>query len=324
VKLEVKQLDALTNRLTLAISAVALSVAGNAIAQDKYPAKIIRILTAAPGSNHDWGARLVAQELTPRIGQRVVVENRGSISVEIVARDTPPDGYTLVFYGAYVWLQPLLTKANWDPLEDLAPISLAISSPNILVVHPALPVKSTKDLVALAKARPDALNYGAGGGGSSQHIAAELFKYMAQVKIVRVNYKGAGPSMLGLITGEVQLMFAALGPALPHVKSGKVRALAVTTPKPTPLAGDLPAVASVLPGYVCESAIGLFAPKKTPAAIIKLLATHAQQGVKAADPKITFNNGVEVVASSPEEFARFIKADMTRMGEVIRSASFSN
>lgn len=130
--------------------------------------------------------------------------------------------------------------------------------------------------------------------------------------------------MLGLITGEVQLMFAALGPALPHVKSGKVRALAVTTPKPTPLAGDLPAVASVLPGYVCESAIGLFAPKKTPAAIIKLLATHAQQGVKAADPKITFNNGVEVVASSPEEFARFIKADMTRMGEVIRSASFSN
>ncbi len=324
MKLEVKQLDALTNRLTLAISAVALSVAGNAIAQDKYPAKIIRILTAAPGSNHDWGARLVAQELTPRIGQRVVVENRGSISVEIVARDTPPDGYTLVFYGAYVWLQPLLTKANWDPLEDLAPISLAISSPNILVVHPALPVKSTKDLVALAKARPDALNYGAGGGGSSQHIAAELFKYMAQVKIVRVNYKGAGPSMLGLITGEVQLMFAALGPALPHVKSGKVRALAVTTPKPTPLAGDLPAVASVLPGYVCESAIGLFAPKKTPAAIIKLLATHAQQGVKAADPKITFNNGVEVVASSPEEFARFIKADMTRMGEVIRSASFSN
>ena len=153
MKLEVKQLDALTNRLTLAISAVALSVAGNAIAQDKYPAKIIRILTAAPGSNHDWGARLVAQELTPRIGQRVVVENRGSISVEIVARDTPPDGYTLVFYGAYVWLQPLLTKANWDPLEDLAPISLAISSPNILVVHPALPVKSTKDLVALAKDR---------------------------------------------------------------------------------------------------------------------------------------------------------------------------
>jgi tripartite-type tricarboxylate transporter receptor subunit TctC len=312
------------HRVYAFIFMAAAVTADTALAQEKYPAKIIRILTAAPGSNHDWGARVVAQELTPRIGQRVVVENRGSISVEIIAKDTPPDGYTLLFYGAYVWLQPLLTKANWDALEDLAPISLAISSPNILVVHPSLPVKSTRELVALAKARPDALNYGAGGGGSSQHIAAELFKYMAQVKIVRVNYKGAGPSMLGLITGEVQLMFAALGPVMPHVKSGKVRALAVTTPKPTPLARDLPTVADILPGYVSESAIGLFAPKKTPAAIIKLLAGHMQQGVKAADPKIIANNGVEVVASTPEEFTRLIKADMTRMGEVIKSGSFSN
>ncbi len=293
-------------------------------AQDKYPAKVIRILTASPGSNHDWGARVVAQELTPRIGQRVIVENRGSISSEIVAKDTPPDGYTLLFYGAYTWLQPLLAKANWDPVEDLAPISLVISSPNVLVVHPSLPVKSTKALVALAKARPGALNYGAGGGGSSQHIAAELFNYMAQVKIVRVNYKGAGPSILGLLTGEVQLMFAALGPIMPHIKSSKVRALAVTTSKATPLARDLPPIADMLPGYASESAIGLFAPKKTPAAIIRLLASHVQQGVKATDPQVIANNGVEVVASTPEVFAAFIKADMTKMGEVIRSGSFSN
>jgi tripartite-type tricarboxylate transporter receptor subunit TctC len=266
----------------------------------------------------------VAQELTPRIGQRVIVENRGSISSEIVAKDTPPDGYTLLFYGAYTWLQPLLAKVNWDPLEDLAPISLVISSPNVLVVHPSLPVKSTKELIALAKARPGALNYSAGGGGSSQHIAAELFNYMAQVKIVRVNYKGAGPSMLGLITGEVQLMFASLGPIMPHIKSGKVRALAVTTSKATTLARDLPPIADVLPGYVSESAIGLFAPKKTPAAIIKLLASQVQQGMKAADPNIIANNGVEVVASSPEEFARFIAADRRKMSAVIRSASFSN
>jgi tripartite-type tricarboxylate transporter receptor subunit TctC len=295
-----------------------------ALAQDKYPAKIIRILTAAPGSNHDWGARLVAQELTPRIGQRVVVENRGSISNEIVAKDTAPDGYTLLFYGAYTWLQPLLTKANWDPLEDLAPISLVISSPNVLVVHPSLPVKSTKELIALARARPGALNYSAGGGGSSQHIAAELFNYLAKVKIVRVNYKGAGPSMLGLITGEVQLMFAALGPIMPHVKSGKARALAVTSAKPTPLARDLPPVSEVLPGYVTESAIGLFAPKKTPPAIVNLLSTHVQQGFKALDPKVTFNHGVEVIAGTPEEFTRFIRADMTKMSEVIKSGSFSN
>lgn len=292
--------------------------------QDKYPSKVIRVVTATPGSNHDWGARTVAQELTPRVGQRVIVENRGSIAVELVAKDTPPDGYTLLFYGAYAWLQPLLAKVSWDPLEDLAPISLAISSPNVLVVHPSLPVKSVKDLIALAKARPGALNYSAGGGGSTPHIAAELFNYLANVKIVRIHYKGSGPSMMGLFVGEVQLMFAALGPIMPHVKSGKVRALAVTTPKRSPLAADLPAVGEYLPGYASEAAIGFFAPKKTPASIIKLLNHEIQQALKATDPQLVFNAGVEVIGSTPEEFARFIRADMARMGEVIKSGSFTN
>ena len=301
-----------------------LLVSHNLLAQDKYPSKVIRVLTATPGSNHDWGARITAQELSPRIGQRVIVENRGSISVEIVAKDTPPDGYTLLFYGAYVWLQPLLTKANWDPVEDLMPITLAISSPNVLVVHPSLPVKSTTELIALAKARPGALNYGAGGGGSTPHIAAELFNYLAKTKIVRINYKGSGPSMLGLYVGEVQLMFAALGPIMPHIKSGKVKALAITTPKRSPLAHDLPAVAEALPGYASEAAIGFFAPKKTPVSIIKLLNHEIAQALKATDAAMVFNSGVEIVGNSSEAFARFIKADMTKMGEVIKSGSFSN
>jgi tripartite-type tricarboxylate transporter receptor subunit TctC len=294
------------------------------LAQDKYPSKVIRVLTATPGSNHDWGARITAQELTPRIGHRVIVENRGSIAVELVAKDTPPDGYTLLFYGAYAWLQPLLAKTNWDPLEDLAPITLAISSPNVLAVHPSLPVKSVRELIALAKARPGALNYSAGGGGSTPHIAAELFNYMASVRIVRVNYKGSGPSMLGLFVGEVQLMFAALGPIMPHVKSGKVRALAVTTPNRSPLAPDLPAVGEALPGYASEAAIGFFAPKKTPAAIIKFLSHEIQQALKATDPQLVFNSGVEIVGSTPDDFARFIKSDMDKMGKVIKSGSFSN
>ena len=293
-------------------------------AQDKYPSKVIRVLTATPGSNHDWGARIVAQELTPRVSHRVIVENRGSIAVELVARDTPPDGYTLLFYGAYAWLQPLLAKVSWDPVEDLVPITLAISSPNVLVVHPSLPVKSVKELIALAKARPGALNYSAGGGGSTPHIAAELFNYMANVKIVRINYKGSGPSMLGLFVGEVQLMFAALGPIMPHVKSGKVRALAVTTPKRSPLAPDLPAVGETLPGYASEAAIGFFAPKKTPASIIRFLNHEIQQALKATDPQLVFNSGVEIVGSTPEDFARFIKSDMAKMGDVIKSGSFSN
>ena len=297
--------------------------AGAALAQDKYPSKVVRIVTATPGSNHDWGARLTAQELTPRIGQRVIVENRGTIAIE-VAKDAPPDGYTLLFYGATVWLQPLLTRSNWDPVADFAPITLAMSSPNVLVVHPSLPVKSVKELIALARARPGDLNYSAGGGGSTPHIAAELFKYMANARIVRVHYKGSGPAMLGLLVGEVQMMFAAIGPIVPHVKQGKVKALAVTTPKATPFMPGLPAIADTLPGYTAEATIGFFAPRKTPPALIAHLNREIVQALKAADPKVLTNAAVEIVGGAPDEFAAFIRAEMDRMGKVIKSASFTN
>ena len=194
----------------------------------------------------------------------------------------------------------------------------------MLTVHPSLPVKSTQELIALAKARPGALNYSAGGGGSTPHMAAELFNHMAKTKIVRINYKGSGPSMMGLFVGEVQLMFAALGPMMPHVKSGKVKALAITTPKRSPLAPDLPPVSDALPGYASEAAIGFFAPKKTPVPIIRILNSGIQQALKGLEPQLIFNAGVEIVGGSPEDFARFIKADMAKMGEVIKSGSFSN
>jgi tripartite-type tricarboxylate transporter receptor subunit TctC len=305
------------------VGAVALGTDA-AYAQEKYPNKLVRIVTAAPGSNHDWGARLTAQELTPRIGQRVIVENRGSIAVEHVAKDAPADGYTILFYGAYAWLQPLLQKVKWDPLADFAPVTLAMSSPNVLAVHPSLPVNSVRQLIALARARPGDLNYSAGGGGSTPHVAAELFKYMADVRIVRVNYKGSGPSMIGLLVGEVQLMFAALGPVLPHVRQGKVRALAVSTPKRTPLMPDLPAVAETLPGFTAEATIGFFVPRQTPPAIVAFLNREIVQCLKATDPQRLISAGVEVVGGSPEEFTAFIKSEMARMGKVFRSASFSN
>ena len=301
-----------------------LSGANAAFSQDKYPTKLIRFVTATPGSNHDWGARLTAQEVAPRLGQKVIVENRGSISVEYVAKDVPPDGYTLLFYGAYAWLQPLLAKVNWDPLADLAPITLAITSPNILVVHPSLPVKSVKELIALAKARPGELNYSAGGGGSTPHVAGELFKYLAGVDIVRVRYKGTGPAMIGLLTGEVQLIFGALGPTLPIIKQGKARALAVSTPKRTRLVPELPAVAETVPGFEAEAAIGFFVPKKTPATIVGLLNREIVQALKGTDPQLLAKAGVEVVANNPEEFAAFIKSDMSRMSKMLKSAHFSN
>src|SRR5262249_36908625 len=298
--------------------------ADSALGQERYPSRVIRIVTATPGSNHDWGARLVAQELTPRLGQRVIVENRGSIAVEHVAKEAAPDGDSLLFYGSFIWLQPYLAKVSWDPLTDLAPITLAISSPSVLVVHPSLPARSVKELIALARARPGELNYSAGGGGSTPHIAAEFFKYMANARIVRVTYKGSGPAMMGLFVGEVQLMFAALGPIMPHVQQGRVRALAVTTPRRSRLVPDLPAVAEALPGYEAESVIGLFAPRKTSPAIIKVLYQETVQGLKATDPQLLLNSGVEVVGNTPDEFSSFIKSEMTRMSQVIKSASFSN
>ena len=313
-------------RAALWVSVAAASALGATAAhgQDKYPGKVIRIVTAAPGSNHDWGARLTAQELTPRIGQRVIVENRGSIAVEHVAKDAPADGYTVLFYGAYAWLQPLLQKVRWDPVTDLAPVTLAMSSPNVLVVHPSLPVKSVKQLIALAKAKPGDLNYSAGGGGSTPHVAAELFKYMADVRIVRVHYKGSGPSMIGLMVGEAHLMFAALGPVLPLVQQGKVRAIAVSTPKRTPLMPELPPVAETLPGFTAEATIGFFVPRNTPAAVVAFLNREIVQALKAVDPKRLTAAGIEIVAGSPEEFAAFIKSEMARMDKVFKSASFSS
>ena len=306
------------------VGAFLLSGCALAFAQEKYPSKVVRIMTAAPGSNHDWGARLTAHELTPRLGQRVIVENRGSIAVELTAKDTSVDGHTLLFYGAYVWLQPLLQKVNWDPVADLAPITLAMSSPSLLVVHPSLPVKSVKELVALAKARPNELNYSAGGGGSTPHMAAELFNYMAKVRITRVLYKGSGPSMIGLLTGESQLMFAALGPIQPFIQQGKVKALAVTTPQRSPLARDLPTVAESLPGFSAQAAIGFFAPRRTPAAIIQLLNREIVQALRGADQQKVAAAGIEIIGNSPDEFLQFIKTDMSRMGEVIKSGSFGS
>lgn len=309
-------------RQGICIAAAAALAASTAYAQEKFPTKVVRVLTATPGSNHDWGARVVANELSNRLPQRAIVENRGSISVEYLAREAPTDGHTMLFYGAYVWIQPLLRKVNWDPVADLAPITLAMSSPNILVIHPSLPVKSTKELIALARSRPGDLNYSAGGGGSTPHVAAELFNHLAKVKIQRVLYKGSGPSMVGLLTGEVQLMFSALGPALPYVKQGKMRAIAVSSLKRSKLVPDLPPVAETVPGFVAESALGLFVPAKTPAAIVSYLNKEINAALHAIDPQIFVNAGIEVVGGSPEEFMQFIKADMARMVPVIKAGGF--
>jgi tripartite-type tricarboxylate transporter receptor subunit TctC len=308
------------------VSVAVLATAGFGIAQaqDNYPNKIIRIVTAAPGSNNDWGARLVADDLGKKLGQRVLVENRGSLGVEFVAKDAPADGYTLLFYGSIAWLQPFLTKVKWDPLNDLAPITLSMRSPNVLVVHPSVPVKSTKELITMARAAPGKFNYGAGGAGASPHLAGELLKYMADLKIVRVNYKGTGPSMVGLLSGEVDMMFPGLGSIAPHMKSGKVKALAVTTPERSKLAPELPTVAEVVPGYQSVSVIGFFAPGKTPAPIIARLNKEINATMLGTDQKRLHDSGVEAVTTTPDEFRDLIKSEMDRMLKVFKSAGFNN
>ena len=304
------------------LPACAVAFCGASNAQE-FPTRPLRIVTSAVGGATDLVARLIAQGLTTSIGQQVIVDNRptGVIPAEIVVA-APPDGYTLLFHGSSLWMMPLLQKVSFDPLRDLAPITFAASTPSLVVVHPAVPAKSIKELIELARAKSGALNYGSGTSGSSSHLAAELFKYMARVNIVRVPYKGQGPAVLALLGGEVQMSFATSSSVAGHIKSGKLRALAIGTAQPSALAPGLPTVAeSGLPGYQSASNAGMFAPGKTPARLVALLNREIVQALnRQAVRDLLFKDGTEVVGGSPQEFTAAIKAEMASLGQVIKAA----
>jgi tripartite-type tricarboxylate transporter receptor subunit TctC len=224
--------------------AVATGLDAGAAFGQGYPAKPIRFLTTGLGGSTDLAARTVAQGLTDSAGWNVIVDNRGStiVSSDMVSK-APPDGYTLLVITDGLWRGPLFQKMPFDPVKDFAPITLVSRSPNILVVHPALPVRTVKELIALAKARPGQLNYGAGAIGASTHLSSELFKVMAGVDIVHVPYKSTGGAVVPLLSGQLQLMFGTTGTVMLHIKSGKLRALAISTAQRSVLAPDLPTVA---------------------------------------------------------------------------------
>jgi len=289
-------------------------------AQDHYPSRIVRIVTAAPGSNNDWGARLLGDEISPSLGHRVIVENRGGLAAEVVAK-AQPDGYTVLFYGPAAWTLQLFRGVGYDPVRDLAPVTLAMSSPIVLVVHPSLPVKSVKELIALARARPGDRNYASGTIGATPFIAGELFKYMAKVKIERVPYSGTGPSVIGLLGGEVEIMFPGAGSVWHFVQQNRLRALGVASAKPSALTPGLQPVALAVPGYEATSNIAFFVPAKTPAAIVNRLHRELVLALGKADVKERLlKGGVEAVGSTPEELGAYVRADIAKIEVLIKNA----
>ena len=299
-----------------------LLAADHACAQD-YPNKLVRIITAEAGSPNDIAARIIAQGISEPLGQSVIVDNRAGVLAAEAAVKAAPDGYTLLVYGPTLWLLPFLRDGvAWDPIKDFAPVAWATRSPNILVVHPDLAAKTVAELIALAKAKPRALNYGSGATGSSNHLAAELFKSLAGIDIVRVPYKGTPSAVNAIVANEVQLMFPDIGVSLPLVRSGRLRALAVTSAAPSPLAPGIPTLASSgLPNYESEALFGMFAPAKTPTAIVNRLNQEARRVLARADVRDKlYSVGVEPVPSSPAEFAAKINAEMAKWGKLIKEA----
>jgi tripartite-type tricarboxylate transporter receptor subunit TctC len=321
-------MDARVHRIAQTGAAMLLSTAAaSAIAQtaSQWPAKPIRMLIAlAPGGGVDTTGRLIAQKLSERWGQQVVVENRpgagGALATEMLARAVP-DGYTMLTNSSGVAITPSLMKLSYDPRRDIVPVSLAVISPGVMVVHPSLPVKSVKEFIAFAKARPGDLLYSSSGNGTGQHLAAELFGQMAGVKLSHVPYKGTAPSITDLIGGRVSLSMASVVSTRQFFDAGKLRALAVLGAKRTPALPKLPTIAeSGVPGYAYENWYGVFMPGRTPMDIV--LKTQQEITRIVNDPeteKKLIAQGLDPVGNTHAEFVRFYEEEIVKNAKLIAS-----
>jgi len=308
------------------VGAVATMGAGVCLAQD-YPAKPIRmVIPFSPGGATDVPGRLLAQKLSESLGYQVVVDNRpgaGSINGTDIVAKAAPDGYTLLAIAASFTITPnLRKKLPFDPVRDFAPVSQLVILPHVLVVHPAVPAKSVKELIALLKAKPGELNCAISGIGTSTHLALEQFMYMTGTKMLPVPYKGGAPGVTALLGGQVQTYFATISTSLPHIRSGKLRALAVTSAKRSSVAPELPTISEAgVPGYEHSSWVGILAPAKTPRPVIEKLHGEIVKIVHAPDVKKLFlRDGLEPVGNSPAEFAAIIKAEIAKWQKLVKSA----
>jgi tripartite-type tricarboxylate transporter receptor subunit TctC len=296
-------------------------------AQPAYPSKPIRIISPfAPGGGNDVLARAVAQKLTENLKQQVIVESRpganGIIGTEIAAR-AAPDGYTIVLVPSGHTVNPhIYKKLPFDPIKDFTPISLAGWSPLVLAIHPSLPVKNVKELIAFAKARPGVLAYGTAGVGSSGHLAGAMFETMTGTKLTHVPYKGMGLALTDVIAGQVSMVFGTNLSTVPQVRSGRLRGLAITGAQRSPALPDLPTVAEAgVPGYEASLWYGFVGPARLPADIVRRLNTEIVAAVAQPDVKERLaSQGVDARSSTPEEFARLIASDLQRWGKVVARA----
>jgi tripartite-type tricarboxylate transporter receptor subunit TctC len=284
------------------------------------------IVPFAPGGGTDIIARIMGPRLAEALGQQAVIDNRPGggtiIGAELAAR-SPPDGYTLFMglNGTMAINPSLYKKLPYDSVRDFAPVTLVGVGPNVLVVHPSLPVKNVKDLIALAKAHPGTLAYASSGTGGAPHLAGELFKSMAHVDMIHVPYKGAGPATTDLLAGHVQVMFAGLGPAIAHIRSGKLHALAVAGAKRTQALPELPTIAETLNGFEASSWFGVFVPAGTPKEIVARLNAEIAKAMARKDVREQLlAQGYEPVTGTPEQLADLLKQDIARWASVIRAA----
>jgi tripartite-type tricarboxylate transporter receptor subunit TctC len=300
-------------------------LAAEAAAQ--YPSRPIRIIVPqSPGASTDLTARLIGQKLSESFKQPVVVDNRPGAGTthgtDMVVRATP-DGYTLLVVASSISINPsIYKKLPYDTLRDLAPVTQLSAFPNLLVVHPSVPVKTVQDLLALVKAKPGQLNYASAGTGTGTHLSAELFKNMTGADMVHVPYKGGGPAVTALIGGQVQLMFGTTVTLLPHVRAGKLRPVAVTTTKRSPAAPDVPTIAeSGVPGFDHGPWNGLFTTARTPAPVIARIHGEVVKILLSPEVKAVLNKeGAEPVGNTPEQFAGVMKSEIAKWEKVIKAA----
>lgn len=301
-------------------------VAAGAVHAQTYPVKPVRMVVPfAPGGGTDVIARHLAAGMSESMNRQVFVENRGGangiIGTEVVAR-APADGYTLLFVSSPHSINPsLYQKLPYDTLRDFAPVSMVATSPYLLVVHPSLPVRNVKELIALAKTRPDQITYGSGGSGSSAHLAAELFNQMAGVRLREIPYKGAGPALMAVLSGESAMVFGNALTVKPHIQSGRLRVLGIASARRSASAPEIPTIAEAgVPDFRADAVLGLLAPARTPRAIIETLNAEVHKTMRLPGAVDAMRGmGVDIALSTPEEFGRLIESEMQRWGRVIRA-----